>query len=71
MAFVTAYPGRTMPGFDEKGIRSPSRWNGDDITEDTKVQWRNMQRNGSFKISQHKDGKTLPDFSAKAAPAKP
>eukprot|EP00961_Rhodomonas_salina_P036078 485004-Rhodomonas_salina.1 len=30
--FAETYPGRTMPGFDEKGARVPASWKGNDIT---------------------------------------
>eukprot|EP00961_Rhodomonas_salina_P269430 3640283-Rhodomonas_salina.3 len=59
---AAANPGRTMPGFDLQGERKPESWDGNNITDETRIQWAKMQRHSVFVKSQHLDCKTLPEF---------
>eukprot|EP00961_Rhodomonas_salina_P219416 2965931-Rhodomonas_salina.2 len=46
--FAQMYPGRTMPGFGEDGLRAAHAWKGDEVTQQTLQQWQRMQRQGFF-----------------------
>jgi hypothetical protein len=63
-AFGEAFPGRSMPGWNEKGERIEACWNGTDITERTLEQWQRMQRQGWFcKNPFGEGGRQAPPFS--------
>ncbi len=48
--FASEHPGRSMPGFDEKGEHRPSAWAGDEITQETGQQWSRMQAMGFLTV---------------------
>eukprot|EP00961_Rhodomonas_salina_P100954 1358637-Rhodomonas_salina.1 len=50
------YPGRTMPGFGEDGLRDPRAWKGDEVTQQTLRQWQHMQRQGFFVLDARGNG---------------
>jgi hypothetical protein len=47
-AFGETYPGRSMPGWSEKGEKIDACWNGTEITDKTLEQWQRMQKQGWF-----------------------
>eukprot|EP00961_Rhodomonas_salina_P297065 3936906-Rhodomonas_salina.3 len=61
--FANDHAGHTMPGFDDQGNRVASAWNGANITNDTKAQWRRMKGLGFFtSLPERDDPATMPNM---------
>ena len=62
-AFSDTYPGKTMPGWTEKGERVGRMWNGDEITPECQKQWQYMQNGKWFTKFAFKAGKQARPFA--------
>eukprot|EP00961_Rhodomonas_salina_P286787 3875444-Rhodomonas_salina.1 len=43
MKFAALFPGKSMPGWDARGKKVDTLWQGDNVTEFVLQQWRKMQ----------------------------
>ena len=61
--FAKEYPGKSIPGFDKRGNRISSQWDGDNLTSALKSQWLRLQALGYFTDpSFRKNPDVGPDF---------
>ena len=60
IAFSQAFPNRSMPGWDEDGVKIGANWSGENITPSCLGQWCKMQSIGFFVKAQGSKRAALP-----------